>query len=45
MSMSESRASGPALKRRIRLGALGLGAFAVALYFAFMAMLVYRSHH
>jgi hypothetical protein len=35
----------PSLKRRVRKGALGLGVLAVALYFAFIALLVYRSHH
>jgi len=32
-------------KRRIRNGALGLGALALMFYFAFIALLVYRSHH
>lgn len=45
MSTSEARVLQPSLKRRIRNGALGLGTFAVALYFAFIALLVYRSHH
>ncbi len=45
MSTSETGASGPDLKRRIRNGALGLGSVAVALYIAFIALLVYRSHH
>ena len=32
-------------KRRIRNGAIGLGAVALMFYFAFIALLVYRSHH
>jgi hypothetical protein len=32
-------------RRRIRNGALGLGAVALMFYFAFIALLVYRSHH
>jgi hypothetical protein len=45
MSTSETRVLDASLKRRIRNGALGLGVLAVALYFGFMALLVYRSHH
>lgn len=32
-------------KRRIRNAALGLMSLALALYFGFMALLIYRSHH
>lgn len=45
MSASGTRALDASLKRRIRNGALGLGVVAVALYFGFMALLVYRGHH
>jgi hypothetical protein len=45
MSTSETRVLDTSLRRRIRNGALGLGVLAVALYFGFMALLVYRSHH
>ena len=45
MSTSETRVLDAALRRRIRNGALGLGVLAVALYFGFMALLMYRSHH
>jgi hypothetical protein len=34
-----------AFRRRVRNGALGLGALALAFYLAFIALLVYRSHH
>jgi hypothetical protein len=33
------------VKRRIRNGALGLMSLALVLYFGFMALLIYRSHH
>jgi hypothetical protein len=33
------------VKRRIRKGALGLMSLALAFYFGFIALLVYRSHH
>jgi hypothetical protein len=45
MSTSETRVLDASLRRRIRNGALGLGVLAGALYFAFIALLVYRSHH
>ena len=45
MSTSETRVLDASLRRRIRNGALGLGVLAVVLYFGFMALLVYRSHH
>jgi hypothetical protein len=45
MSTSETRVLDASLKRRIRNGALGLGVVAAGLYFAFIALLVYRSHH
>ena len=45
MSTSGTRDADASLKRRIRNGALGLGVLAAALYFGFMALLIYRSHH
>ena len=45
MSTSETRILDASLRRRIRNGALGLGVLAAVLYFGFMALLVYRSHH
>ncbi len=45
MSASETAGKDGSLRRRVRNGALGLGLVAVALYFGFMALLVYRSHH
>ena len=33
------------VKRRIRNGALGLMSLALAFYFGFIALLIYRSHH
>jgi hypothetical protein len=33
------------VKRRIRNGALGLASLALAFYFGFIALLLYRSHH
>jgi hypothetical protein len=40
-----SAALEPRSKKRIRNGALALGALALALYFGFIALLVVRSHH
>jgi hypothetical protein len=45
MSASETAVKDGSLRRRVRNGALGLGLVAVALYFGFIALLVYRSHH
>ena len=45
MSASETQILDASLRRRIRNGALGLGVLAAVLYFAFIALLVYRSHH
>ena len=45
MSAGDSAIKDASLKRRVRNGALGLGCVAVALYFGFIALLVYRSHH
>jgi hypothetical protein len=45
MSASYTSVKDGSLRRRVRNGALGLGLVAVALYFGFIALLVYRSHH
>jgi hypothetical protein len=45
VSASDTTVKDASLRRRVRNGALGLGLVAVALYFGFMALLVYRSHH
>jgi hypothetical protein len=45
MSAAGTELSAPSLRRRIRNGALGLGCLALLLYFGFIALLVYRSHH
>jgi hypothetical protein len=45
MSSSYTSVKDGAVRRRVRNGALGLGLVAVALYFGFIALLVYRSHH
>ncbi|MGC1521056.1 MAG: hypothetical protein WA803_05905 [Steroidobacteraceae bacterium] len=45
MSASDSAIKDASLKRRVRNGALGLAILALTLYFGFMALLVYRSHH
>jgi hypothetical protein len=45
MSAAGSDLERTLIKRRIRNGALGLGALALMFYFAFIALLVYRSHH
>ena len=44
MSTSGTQILDASLRRRIRNGALGLGILAAALYFGFIALLVYRSH-
>jgi hypothetical protein len=45
MSAGEISVKDGSLRRRVRNCALGLGLVAVALYFGFIALLVYRSHH
>ncbi len=44
MSASETQILNAAVKRRIRNGVLGLASLALAFYFGFIALLVYRSH-
>jgi hypothetical protein len=45
MSTTGTEMSSPSLRRRIRKGALGLASLALAFYFGFIALLIYRSHH
>jgi uncharacterized membrane protein (DUF485 family) len=45
MSAVESGLARTEVKRRIRNGALALAALALAFYFGFIVLLVYRSHH
>jgi hypothetical protein len=44
MSANDTRVLDAAVKRRIRNGVLGLASLALAFYFGFIALLVYRSH-
>jgi uncharacterized membrane protein (DUF485 family) len=41
----EARQGRDARKQRIRNAALGLASLALAFYFGFIALLVFRSHH
>jgi hypothetical protein len=45
MNVTETQDRRPAVRRRIRNGALGLMSLALAFYFGFIALLIYRSHH
>ena len=45
MSAEETRIVGGAARRGIRNGVLGLASLALAFYFGFIALLMYRSHH
>jgi hypothetical protein len=45
MSAAETEVKHTAMRRRVRNGALGLGCVAIAVYLAFIALLVFRSHH
>jgi hypothetical protein len=45
VSAAETEVSAPSRRRRIRNGALGLASLALAFYFGFIVLLVYRSHH
>jgi len=45
MSVTEARGERPPVRRRVRNGALGLMSLALAFYFGFIALLIYRSHH
>jgi hypothetical protein len=45
MSAAETQVKGASLRRRVRNGALGLAALALAFYFGFIVLLVHHSHH
>ena len=45
LSPTRGATEGGSVKRRIRNGALGLAALALAFYLGFIVMLVLRSHH
>ena len=45
MSVTETQGKRPTVRRRVRNGALGLMSLALAFYFGFIALLIYRSHH
>ena len=45
MSVAETQGKHPPVRRRVRNGALGLMSLALAFYFGFIALLIYRSHH
>ena len=45
MSANQTRIEGAAARRRVRNGVLALASLALAFYFGFIALLVYRSHH
>jgi hypothetical protein len=45
MSVTETQGGRPSVRRRVRNGALGLMSLALAFYFGFIALLIYRSHH
>jgi len=45
MNGTESQGERPSVGRRVRNGALGLMSLALAFYFGFIALLIYRSHH
>jgi hypothetical protein len=45
MSATETQLKDSSLRRRVRNGALGLAALALAFYFGFIVLLVHHSHH
>ena len=45
MNVIETHGKRPSVRRRVRNGALGLLSLALAFYFGFIALLIYRSHH
>jgi len=45
MSVTETQGGRPSVRRRVRNAALGLMSLALAFYFGFIALLIYRSHH
>jgi hypothetical protein len=45
MSATGTQVKEVSLKRRVRNGALGLAALALAFYFGFIVLLIHHSHH
>jgi hypothetical protein len=45
MNVTETQGERSSVRRRVRNGALGLMSLALAVYFGFIALLIYRSHH
>jgi hypothetical protein len=45
MNVTETQGGRPSVRRRVRNGALGLMSLALAVYFGFIALLIYRSFH
>jgi len=45
MNVTGTQGRRPSVRRRVRNGALGLMSLALAFYFGFIALLIYRSHH
>jgi hypothetical protein len=45
MSATETQLKDSSLRRRVRNGALGLAALALAFYVGFIVLLVHHSHH
>ena len=45
MSAAETQVKRPAVRRRVRKGALVLMSVALAFYFGVIALFIYRSHH
>ena len=45
MNVTETQGERLSVRRRVRNGALGLMSLALAVYFGFIALLIYRSHH
>jgi hypothetical protein len=45
MSAAESELKDASMRRRVRNGALGLAALALAFYFGFIVLLIHHSHH
>ena len=45
MSATGTEVKHGSLRRRVRNGALGLAALALAFYFGFIVLLVHHSHH
>jgi len=45
MSATETEVKDGSLRRRVRNGALGLTAVALAFYFGFILLLIHHSHH